>query len=204
MRLLANLYTLLYFIDSILSQCILPVKRQSFNQIMVYRKFANGSIAILDDFGKYGVYSSTGVQQYYEQLTLPMDAVINDRMKIGAATISSAGQLSFILTDGNSYNYANGAVTGSQVYGYTSRAQTVTNVKGIPDLYVTVFSNLLQPYSVSASGFLVTQSSIVQSNPYNTSYIHRTSANNMIPEIQLISLANIVITLKVTVSTGVY
>ena len=77
-------------LHEVLSQCIRLVKRDSFNQIVVYRKFANGSIAILDDFGKYGVFSSSGTQQYLENLNLPVHATIGQRAKVYIATINSA------------------------------------------------------------------------------------------------------------------
>jgi len=161
---------------------------------------------VLDDNGKYGVYSSSGSLLYSENLNLPVDPLVSQPGIIYIATIDATGLIRFVLTDGISYNYGNGAVATSQNNAITSWTVQTLPVKGIPDFVGVYYSTKFRTYSVSSAGYLDRDTSVDMTNmyrPYNVSYILRTATHPLLNEISIVGFSNYVVTLHPTLVSGV-
>jgi hypothetical protein len=73
---LVIIYSMVCLVDSLLSQCVRTIQRHNFTQIVAYRKFPTGSIAVIDDNGKYGVFNSNGGEFYSEKFKIPFDSIM--------------------------------------------------------------------------------------------------------------------------------
>jgi hypothetical protein len=109
-----------------------------------------------------------------------------------------------ILTDGVSYNYANGATTTSFNNSFQTWQHRVINIRGLPDFTLISFANRLITYSVAGTGFLSHDTFLNQANPYNSSYYFRTGVNPLLQEAYIVSLSNTVMSIKANLISGVF
>jgi hypothetical protein len=198
--------SLLYvLIDTVCTECVTTIKRGSLNYILAHKKFTNGSVAVVDDQGKYAIYDSTGSLTFFEDLTLPIDPSTGEKYYVFQASITPSGTLLLMLGDSKKYRYSAGMLdAGMPTLASTGYYYGIQRYQILPYFFIISPLYTELTITVDASGYLDYNPITLQQVSHFVECQSQSSINSILGELHYVSLSKMIVSQKAVLSGSIY
>jgi hypothetical protein len=184
-----------------LSACINYMQTSGWTPFVMWRMYSNSSLLVIDQSGRFVVYSSTGSIFYEERVTLPLNPISQNKQHIAFAVFNPSEQLFVVLDDGFSYSYSAGTLSQKTAVNKIDMFNSQM-IRGLYSIGLAACSNCIAGFAHnSATGAADIYSMAQQSasnQPLNNSYFTRQSTNPILNEFYIASYSKFIIVGKAT------